>query len=340
MAFDRAAAKAAGYSDAEIDAYLQANPEVAKETPPAPATASEDVPPPPSTVIPEVDRTAEALATGGLALADVGAALPYAAGAYGAYKGAQLANVGLEAVKGYGQRTAVNEFNTLMNNYSKMNNDVRQYQKAGQQVPQSLLDAQAKLGQQIEAAQSRISTTPVESAPKAAVNPATAPGAQAAPKAMPQAPAPTAGPVAPQTAPAQAMPYSQAAGTAAEKPGMLKNFAQMAGKYGTALAESPLGKTLGGAARIAGSAPAMGAQMGLYSGDLNQGEPQAMARTRALQDTISKMPMAQQSFYFTLPQNKKQQVDQMIMNGQDPSALLIPNAFNSGFAQQLNTMGR
>jgi len=99
MAFDRAAAKAAGYSDEEINAYLQANPEVAKETP-LPSSGNEDVPPPPSTVIPEIDRTNEAFATMGLgaggALGEVGGlakdlAVP-AAAAYGAYKLKQVAD--------------------------------------------------------------------------------------------------------------------------------------------------------------------------------------------------------------------------------------------------------
>jgi hypothetical protein len=122
-----------------------------------------------------------------------------------------------------------------------------------------------------------------------------------------------------------------AAGVAAESGGMLSRMSPYL---------QAVGKVAAPIARIAGSAPVMGAQMGLYSGDLNQGEAQQMARARVLQDTISKMPMEQQSFYFTLPQNKKQQIDQMIMNGQDPSALLVPNAINSGFEQKLNTMGR
>jgi hypothetical protein len=240
---------------------------------------------------------------------------------------------------------ASKQFTSMLSNYSKMNNDIRQYQKAGQTVPQALLDAQARLGQQIEVAQSKLpGYDPNVKAPTAPVKPmAPAPAGPVAPQAMPQAPAadmygrvePTMGSVAPEAAKGAA-PVAQAA----EKPGMLKNLAQMAGKYGSALAESPLGKTLGGVARIAGSVPVMGAQLALYSGGLNQGEDQQMARIRAIQDSIGKMPKEQQSFYFTLPMNKKQQVDQMIMNGQDPSALLVPNAINSGYAQQLKTMGR
>jgi hypothetical protein len=102
MAFDRAAAKEAGYSDAEIDAYLQANPAAAKDTPPAPATA--DTPPPPSTVVPEIDRTASTLGTAGLgvgAIADVAKDIVApAATAYGAYKVGQVANAAINKMSG------------------------------------------------------------------------------------------------------------------------------------------------------------------------------------------------------------------------------------------------
>jgi hypothetical protein len=70
MAFDRAAAKASGYTDEEIDAFLQANPQVAKDTPPPPA-GSMDEPPPPSTQVPDVDRTNEMLGVAGIGLGPV-----------------------------------------------------------------------------------------------------------------------------------------------------------------------------------------------------------------------------------------------------------------------------
>lgn len=103
MAFDRAAAKAAGYSDAEIDAFLQANPQAAKDTPPAPATA-DTAPPPPSTQIPEIDRTASTMGTVGLgvgAIADVAKdVVAPAATAYGAYKVGQVANAAINKMSG------------------------------------------------------------------------------------------------------------------------------------------------------------------------------------------------------------------------------------------------
>ena len=71
MQFDREAAKAAGYTDAEIDAYLAAKPreEQAAEGPVAPTSAE---PPPPSTTIPEVDRTNEYMGTAGAYLGQAG----------------------------------------------------------------------------------------------------------------------------------------------------------------------------------------------------------------------------------------------------------------------------
>lgn len=112
-----------------------------------------------------------------------------------------------EFVGKYGERTAVNNFNTLMNNYSRMNHDIRQYQKAGQQVPQALLDAQTKLGQQIEAAQSRIGVKPT-------------------------------GPVSPTTAPAGV------ATQAAESPSMLSRASNLIKSYGPALAKLGTGLQL------------------------------------------------------------------------------------------------
>ena len=76
MAFDRAAAKQAGYSDEEIDAFLKEQEREQREPPGA-------EPPPPSTVIPEVSSVPSALATTGLGLAEIAGP---AAGAYGAYK--------------------------------------------------------------------------------------------------------------------------------------------------------------------------------------------------------------------------------------------------------------
>jgi len=93
MAFDRAAAKAAGYSDEEIDAYLQSQPATVQA--PAPvqqAEAEPGEPPAPTTVIPEVGSTSgnitEAATLGGMAVAPY--VLPAAGAAAAAYGGSKL----------------------------------------------------------------------------------------------------------------------------------------------------------------------------------------------------------------------------------------------------------
>lgn len=74
MAFDRAAAKAAGYTDEEIDEFL-------RQQSSAPAPGAE--PPPPTTRIQEVSSLPAAAATTGLGLLEVAGP---AAAAYGAYR--------------------------------------------------------------------------------------------------------------------------------------------------------------------------------------------------------------------------------------------------------------
>ena len=88
MAFDREAAKAAGYSDEEINGFLQANPQAAAETP-APPSGIADQPPAPTTRIGEVDRTAEMAGTAAAVGTQV---LPYV--------GAAAAGYGLRKVLG------------------------------------------------------------------------------------------------------------------------------------------------------------------------------------------------------------------------------------------------
>lgn len=77
MAFDRAAAKQAGYTDEEIDEFLRQQ----RQAQTAPAPGAE--PPAPTTQIQQPSSIPSAVATTGLGLAEL--AVP-AAGAYGAYK--------------------------------------------------------------------------------------------------------------------------------------------------------------------------------------------------------------------------------------------------------------
>ena len=118
MAFDREAARQAGYSDAEIDAYLRE--EQNKKRAPAPAPAEEvGEPPAPTTVVPEAGGgVAGAATTAGLAVAPyvatgaAGAAAALGANKlYGAWKqsaqAAQaLADAKLASEQGIAQRAA------------------------------------------------------------------------------------------------------------------------------------------------------------------------------------------------------------------------------------------
>jgi hypothetical protein len=83
MAFDREAAKQAGYTDAEIDAYLREE-RTKKAAPRAPVAEESTTPPDSTTVVPDAGGGAAAVATSaGLAAAPY--VVPAAAGAAGAY---------------------------------------------------------------------------------------------------------------------------------------------------------------------------------------------------------------------------------------------------------------
>jgi hypothetical protein len=291
MAFDRAAAKASGYSDEEIDAYLQANPHVAKETPPAPVSA--DTPPPPSTEVPDINRTAEALATAGLGagnvISGVGGAvkdlIAPAASAYGAYKLGQVAN---SAINRFGQGAAANP------------------------VPQG----------------------PVAPNIGTPGNPI---GAQTARTV------PVSGAVAPEGVPIQRV-AQQAATTAAApaEASMMARAGQMASQYAPAMRAG-----LGMAGRLAGPA---GLAYSLYQAapelhaagqQLNLG--QAQQRMRQAQQAPLTMP--------TPAPLSAQEANNLLASGDERTiniyggrqklmSIANPNALNSGFAQQLNRMGR
>jgi hypothetical protein len=295
MAFDRAAAKAAGYSDEEINAYLQANPEVEKKTPPPPQ-GSEDVPPPPSTVIPEIDRTNEVLGTiaagsGGL-LGEVAGlakdlAVP-AATAYGAYKLGKVADA------------AVN--------------------RMGQGPVSPVGSAQNPIGAQ-------------------GGRPVPVSGA-AAPESVPinRAPAPTAGAGA--VAP-EAQAAAQAARTAAPEAGGIMSkmapYLQQAGKF------------LGPAARVAGPA---GAVASAY-----EAAPylqQAEIGPRAASGEVGRMARGANRMGLNMPTPaplSAQEARNLLASGDERTiniyggraklqAIANPNALNSGYAQELNRLGR
>ena len=272
--FDKEAARQAGYSDEEIQAFLQSNPKLTVETGPS-APAEQGEPPPPSTNITPIDKTAE---TAGIVAGGIAQAAPYALGAYGTYKAGQK---------------AVDLLSNLMNK--------------GATPPSG-----------------PVAPTPTPSAPVA------------------RAPIPTGSNViqfpGAANAPAQAV-------QAAENPSIMSRAAQMYRTYAPVVGEklATAGRAVAPAveagarvaSRIAGPASAM-----LYSGGLNEGEDQAMARIQAIQASVQRLPKDQQTMYLNMPVDKRQRVDQMILMGANPAALLVPNAINSGFAQELNKLGR
>lgn len=95
MAFDRDAAKAAGYTDDEINGFLQA--EAAKEKAPTPITSDVGEPPAPVTQISNVETSAGSMATqAGMAAAPY--VIPAALGAGGLY-GANVLKQGFNALQ-------------------------------------------------------------------------------------------------------------------------------------------------------------------------------------------------------------------------------------------------
>jgi len=91
MAFDREAAKQAGYSDDEINAYMQAEAEKTKTEAPAPVVADVGEPPAPTTVVKPIESTAASVTTtAGIGLAPY--AIPAAGAAAAALGGKALYN--------------------------------------------------------------------------------------------------------------------------------------------------------------------------------------------------------------------------------------------------------
>jgi len=138
MAFDREAAKAEGYSDDEINAYLQAEAEKNKQTAPAVDVGE---PPAPQTKINPVETTATAAATtGAMAIAPyVGTAALGAGGLYGA-------SVAKQAFDAYKEGNAVKQAHIDLQ-YKKMEeaaNKAAGKAPVGSVAPSPLLDQYGK----------------------------------------------------------------------------------------------------------------------------------------------------------------------------------------------------
>ena len=104
----------------------------------------------------------------------------------------------------------------------------------------------------------------------------------AANMARPGMPAP--GMTAPPAPPPVGGPAAQQGSNFIEN--IAQKYSQIAQKFAPAMqgiAESPLGRVAGGAMRIAGSTPVMGAQLALHSGGLNTNEDQLLADKHRLE---------------------------------------------------------
>jgi len=273
MAFDRQAAKQAGYSDDEIDAYLQSQPTKEKDkgpVQPGVMTESSTEPPPPSTVISETGGgMGPALATAGMAVA------PYVVPTAG------VLAAGIGGSKIY--------------NAWKAGTDAAQA-IAQSQAQQAAADRAAAQGlqqrfEQRMAQQATQMPKPTASMPGTPNFGAGAPGT-----AMPTNPyqMPTAGPVASQPAP---MPSAPATATAATpKPNMIQRGTDIANQMRQFAAQRVI-PAMGQAGQMVGkglsaAAPALRvggmASNALYSGDLNANEQQELERRRKMSPTITR----------------------------------------------------
>jgi hypothetical protein len=164
-----------------------------------------------------------------------------------------------EAINAYKGNTAVTQMNGLLNAYSKVNNDIRQYEKMGGgtgKAPAELYQMRDRLTPQVQAAQAKV------------------PGFSSA---TPTAPAtPTAqGPVKPTTFTGGVNPaFDQALSKAPES----SRFAQLAQRFAPIL-NNPVMRMAG---KVAG--PVAVADMLTHSGGLNEGEDQMIRKIHAQQD--------------------------------------------------------
>ena len=286
MAFDRQAAKQAGYSDDEIDAYLQSQPKKEKDNGPVQPgvmTESSTEPPPPSTVIGETGGMGPALATAGMAVAPyvVPAAIA-GAGIYGAAKvggwGRDLANTAREGMEAY--KYGVNA-NTQM---AAENASLQRERMLERMARNGDMAAKAELDALQQARNARVMPTSNIQAGQKAFNQM---GQQlgGAPKPVapvaPVAPAPSAQPgmiqrgmdLAGQVRQAAAQRIMPAMGQAGQA---MSQAGSMFGKGLSAVANSPLTRVGGTIANAA------------YSGDLNTGEQQELERRRKMSPTITR----------------------------------------------------
>lgn len=257
MAFDREAAKAEGYTDDEINAYLQAEAEKAKQ--PAPPATDVGEPPAPQTKIDTVGTSPEAVATSaGLAVAPY--VLPAAAAGAAALGGSKLYGswkAGTQAAENLAAAKLASEAGIAD----------REFVRQGVMTPQEALDRQNVRDQALRAGK----PVPTMAGPVA-----------------PQG-APVAGPVAPTPQAQPASMTSRVQAAAANKiqnlPGanMMGSAGRMAGRLlpgvGTALNAADaynraqegdyLGAGIAGIGAAASPFPILGTAVGAGTGAIN-----------------------------------------------------------------------
>lgn len=248
MAFDREAAKAEGYSDDEINAYLQAEAEKKKQTAPAVDVGE---PPAPQTKINTVETSPESMATTG-AMAVAPYALPAAAAGAAALGGSKLYSgwkAGTQAAEGLAAAKLASEAGIADREF----------------VRQGVMTAEEALQRQAEREAALKAGKPVQ---------AVKPGG-----------APVAGPVAPTAQPASMTSRVQAA--AANKiqnlPGANSAMGKMVGKvlpgagtvlnaydaYDRAKQGDYTGAALAGVGAAASPFPVIGTGIGMATGAIN-----------------------------------------------------------------------
>ena len=180
MAFDRESAKQAGYTDEEIDAYLQSQPQQEKPggaIKPGNTVVSDTEPPPPTSVVTTAGGGGVGSAAMTTALAAAPIAVPAALGAAGLYGGSVLKN----AYKAYNARTAADRASA-----AELHNRFEQRMApAGPVAPTPTSTQTVPTGQPMNRTITTGMATPTQTVPMAASMGAPQPAPMAAPTAAP-----------------------------------------------------------------------------------------------------------------------------------------------------------
>jgi hypothetical protein len=246
MAFDREGAKAAGYTDAEIEAYIAANPEVASAPP---ATGAE--PPPPEKIYtePGSDSMVNSSTLGMAAAAVPSMIAPAAVGAASAYFGPKVIRKGAEMIRNMRNAPGYMEPETGPVSNRPVGPIEPDATRTRVPINQPINQPGAIEVPQNTGGQPRPGTTRLPSGTMAPVQPTV----------MPQQPK-IGGPAA-----AEGANFIE---------NISKKYLPAAGRAFTSAMETPVGRAVGTGARILGSAPVLGAQLALTPSSTGPAVPQ------------------------------------------------------------------